>query len=144
LRRIAVAWDSSNHVEHHPHRAIAERLWNAVADADALALRALLHEKSVWQMRGSSPLSGRYVGPDDVFRFMALVGELSTDLRSSLIDIFVSDRGAVMHYRVRAARGNRALDTEHLLLLEIENGQIVTASFAPLDQAEYDRFFSPP
>jgi ketosteroid isomerase-like protein len=131
-------------MEHHPHRALAEKLWNAIADADALALREALHEKSVWRMRGSSPLAGVYIGPDEVFKFLSLVGELSSDLRSELLDIFVSDRGAVMRYSVNAVRGNRRIDTEHLLRLEIENGQIVEALFAPLDQAEYDRFFSLP
>ena len=58
--------------------------------------------------------------------------------------IFVSDRGAVIRYSVHAVRGNRRLDTEQLLMLGIENERIVEATFAPFDQAEYDRFFMPP
>ena len=73
--------------------------------------------------------------------FLARVGELSDDLEASLVDILVSERGAVMRYRISARRGAKRLEIEHLLLVEIEGGRVEEAVFAPLDQDRYDRFW---
>ena len=130
-------------MEDHPHFIIANRLWDAIARGDAGALRELLCDKSVWRMYGRSPLAGAYLGPDAILEFMARVGELTDDLRSDLIDVFVSDRGAVLRYGIRAVRSSQTLDTEHLFLIHVARGRITEAVFAPVDQHGYDRFFSP-
>jgi len=127
----------------HQNLTIARRLWDSIAQADDLDLRALLSEKSVWRMPGESPLAGSYVGPDEILGFMARVGEQTTDLQSQLLDVYVSERGAVLRYGIRAVRGIDRLETEHLFMIQIEDGQIVQATFAPVDPAMYDRFFTP-
>ena len=131
-------------MEVHSNDAILRRLWNAIAQADASGIRALLSEKPVWQMPGSRALAGTYVGVDAVLHFLARIGELTDDLQADLLDIFVSARGAVAHYRIHAVRGSERLDTEHLFMLRIVEGRIVEATFAPLDQQRYDRFFTLP
>ena len=127
----------------HLNLVVAQRLWNAIAEGDAGSLREILAEKCVWRMHGSSPLAGAYVGADEILQFMARVGELTSDLSSDLIDIYTSDSGAILRYSVHAVRGIQSLDTEHLFLIRIAEGQILEASFAPIDQAKYDRFFTP-
>ena len=126
----------------HPNLVVAQRLWDAIARADAPALRALMSEKTVWRMPGNSPLAGTYLGVDAVLQFMARVGELADDLHSDLIDVFVSDRGAVLRYGIHAIRGTRSLDIEHLFMIRVDEGRITEAVFAPFDQHRYDRFFS--
>ena len=130
-------------MEEHPNHVIARCLWDAIARADASALRDLMSEKTVWRMPGDSLVAGTYVGADAVLDFMARVGELTDDLHSDLIDIFVSDRGAVLRYSIRAIRGARILDIEHLFVIRVVEGEITEAVFAPSDQQRYDRFFSP-
>jgi len=130
-------------MEEHPNHVIARCLWDAIARADASALRDLMSEKTVWRMPGDSLVAGTYVGADAVLDFMARVGELTDDLHSDLIDIFVSDRGAVLRYSIHAVRGTRSLDIEHLFVIRIVDGRITEAVFAPADQGRYDRFFSP-
>jgi ketosteroid isomerase-like protein len=127
----------------HPNLIVARELWEAIADADLLALHALLSDKAVWRMYGESPLAGSYVGPDEILQMMARVGELTSELRSDLIDIFVSEAGAVLRYRLHAVRGIQELDMEHLFMIRVEAGRIIEAVFAPIDQARYDRFFAP-
>ena len=127
----------------HPNLVIARRLWDAIARADAPALRELMSEKTVWRMPGDSLVAGTYVGADAVLHFMARVGELTDDLHSDLVDIFVSERGAVLRYAIHAIRGTRSLDIEHLFMIRIVEGRITEAVFAPIDQQRYDRFFSP-
>lgn len=127
----------------HRNLRVARRLWDSIATADVSALHALLSEKSVWRMYGDSPLAGSYVGADEIIEWMARVGELTNELRSDLVDIFTSDQGAVLRYRVHAVRGIQELDMEHLFMIRVEDGCIIEAIFAPIDQARYDRFFAP-
>jgi ketosteroid isomerase-like protein len=131
-------------MEEHPNTVVAQRLWDAIANADAPALRELMAEKTMWRMPGDSLVAGSYVGADAVLDFMARVGELTDDLISDLIDIFVSDRGAVLRYVIHATRGAQRLDTEHLLAIRVVGGRITEAVFAPVDQIRYDRFFDSP
>jgi len=130
-------------MEEHPNHVIALRLWDAIAHADAPALRALMSEKTLWRMPGDSLVAGTYVGADAVLAFMARVGELTDDLHSDLIDIFASERGAVLRYSIHAIRGAGSLDIEHLFVIRVVEGRITDAVFAPNDQCRYDRFFSP-
>ena len=120
---------------------LAEKIWAGIADADPVALGEILDPKAVWQMPGRSPLAGTYVGERAIFDFMALVGELTDELESELLDIFVSDTGAVMRYSVHAQRGVEHLDTEHFFQFRAEHGRITHARFAPIDQYAYDHFF---
>ena len=125
----------------HRHFEIAQHLWDAIATADADALRELLSDKCVWRMYGRSPMAGAHVGPEAVFAFLAQVGERADDLKADLLDVFVSERGGVIHYAVSARRGPHQLDIEHLVLMRIEREEIVELVFAPIDQERYDRFW---
>lgn len=125
----------------HPHFLIARRLWDALALGDVAALHELLSEKSTWKMCGASPLAGSYVGIDAILDFLARVGELTDELQSDLLDIFVGERGGVVRYGLQAKRGLHRLETEHLFMFHVAEGRIVEAVFAPIDQYGYDRFF---
>lgn len=125
----------------HPNFRIACRLWQSIADADACGLRTLLAPKTRWTMPGHNPLAGCHVGVDAVLAMMALTGELSDELEANLVEVFVSDRGAVLRYGVRARRGRNVLDTEQLLLIRVEQDRISEALFAPVDQRAYDAFW---
>jgi ketosteroid isomerase-like protein len=129
--------------EHHPHLLLARRLWEAVAAGDAAVLRDVLSEKTVWRMPGRSPLAGTYAGVEAVIGFLARIGELTDDLRSDLIDIYVNERGAVMHYAVSAQRGVHSLETEQLFLIHVDQGKVGRGLFVPVDPRAYDAFFTP-
>ena len=128
-------------LEDHHHFEVSRCLWNAIADADVPVLRQVLAPKTVWHMPGRSPLAGTYVGVDAVLEFMAHIGELCDDLRSDLIDVFVSESGAVLRYAVTARRGPHELQVEQLFLTRIRDGRVEQARFVPLDQEAYDRFW---
>lgn len=128
-------------LEAHPHFAIARRLWDAIALGDGELLSEVLSEKSVWRMLGRSTLAGTYVGVDAIFDFLARVGESTDDLQSDVSDIYVSEAGGVIRYRVRALRGVQTLDSEQLFVFHVEDGVIDEAFLAPVDPYAYDRFF---
>jgi ketosteroid isomerase-like protein len=128
-------------MDEHPNLTVARRLWDAIAGAEIPALRALMSDKTTWRMPGDNPLTGVYVGADAVLRFMARVGDLSEDLHSDLIEIYVSERGAALHYGIHALRGTQRLDTEQFCVIRVEKGRITQAFFVNVDQVRYDRFF---
>ena len=125
----------------HLHRQTALRLWEAIASGEPDALREVLAPKTVWRMYGRSPLAGSYIGADAVLGLMAEVGERCDTMRADLVDILVSERGAVLRYAIDARRGAHRLEIEHVLITRIACGKIVEAVFAPLDQEKYDRFW---
>lgn len=132
---------NTSSVSEHPHFALSRRLWDAIATADVETLREVLAPETVWHMPGHSPLAGTYVGIDAVLDFLARVGELSDDLRADLVDVFVSERGAVLRYAIEAHRGSHALEIEQIFVTRIEQGCVVEAIFTHSDQERYDRFW---
>ena len=139
-----MAIGTTAHPGEHPNHTIAQRLWNAIANADADELRAIMAPKCVWRMYGKSRWAGSYQGVDAILEFLASLGEDADELQSDLEDIFVSDRGAVLRYTIHALRGDRVLDIEHLFLMQIDDERVVEAIFAPIDQHRHDRFWDDP
>jgi ketosteroid isomerase-like protein len=126
----------------HPNQTIARELWDAIADADPQAIHKLFSDETVWTVRGSSPRAGVHLGTDAIMEFLAEVGEGCDEMSATLIDISVSERGAVIHYSVDARRGELHLETDQLLLIRIQEAKIVSAVLAPVDQEAHDRFWS--
>jgi ketosteroid isomerase-like protein len=128
-------------MKRHPNEVLAERLWNSIAAADMDQLFEIIDPKAVWIMPGRSPLAGRHEGINGILSFMAHVGQLADRLESTLLEIFVNDRGAVLRYAIHATRAGKTLDTEHLFTIRVRESRIVEARFAPLDQESYDEFW---
>jgi len=123
------------------HAAVARELWRATSEADPDSIRGVLAPDVVWRTFSSGALTGPICGPDAVLDLFARTGELVDQLSSELIDIFSGPRGAVLHYRVRAERGLRRLDSQVLLMLHISQGKVVEVSAVPLDARPYDSFW---
>ena len=102
----------------HPNRAVARRFWEAAAAGDA---RFLTQDRSRFDL--------------------ARLGETVDELRSELSEIFTSERGAVIHYRVSARRGLKRIDNELLMILIIEAGRILEATMVPADQRKSNEFW---
>ena len=125
----------------HPNVQVAKRLWDAAARSDVDALYRLYARDVVARTHGRNPLAGEVKGVRPVLEHAARAAEGVDDLRSELIDVYASDRGAVIHYRIAAERGASRLDDEALLLLTIVDGRIVRSEAVPLDQARNDAFW---
>lgn len=125
----------------HPHFEIALSLWQATSRSDVQRLEALLDPEVVWTYVDSGALDGEMKGVDAVIASIARSGELVDDLRSDLLDVYVSDRGAVLYYRVEAWRGPQTLNTDVLLQLDIEGGRVVAGRALPVRSAESRQFW---
>ena len=125
----------------HPNLDLALSLWQATSEADVPRLKRILDPKITWSFVDSGALDGVACGIDDVLISMARSGELVDDLRVDLIDVYASDRGAVLFYRVDAWRGPQTLNTDVLLQIEIEAGRVVSGRAMPLRCDESRQFW---
>jgi ketosteroid isomerase-like protein len=126
----------------HPNAEVAKRLWSAVAEGDAVALKEILSPDVVWRSVGQSRVSGEYRNPPAVIEYLATIGEIADDLVSTLESVFVNEDGAVVFHRATATRGDRTLVMDYVIRLGIENGKIHSALSIPVDQPENDAFWS--
>ena len=128
--------------DEHPKVKLARAIWDATAEGDPQRLRELMADDVVWRDYGRSPMSGEYIGPEQVIDHLGRIGEAADELRSTLHTIFYNDEGAVLLYGVDARRGSRSLQLEQLLMLRFENDRLIAAYAIPTDQYENDRFWS--
>jgi len=126
----------------HPNLAVAQALWTAVAEGNADAMRGVLAEDVVWITSGRNPLAGVRHGPDEVFDYLAQVGETSEDLLSELDGIYVADDAAIVAYHLTARREDKRLEMDYFLMLNVEDGKITKALMVPVDQYTNDEFWS--
>jgi ketosteroid isomerase-like protein len=121
---------------------IARQLWQATSDADVDALLSFLSPDIVWESFGSGPLSGTYRGPEAVIDLFARTGELVDTLTVSVLDVYGSPGGAVIHYEVNASEGAKALENEVVLILRIVEGKVAAARSIPTHEAAAAAFWT--
>jgi ketosteroid isomerase-like protein len=126
----------------HPNLVVAQALWTAVAAGDADAMRDVLAEDVIWISSGRNPLAGVRHGPEEVFDYLAQIGESSEDLFSELDGIYVADDAAIIAYHVTARREDKRLEMDYFLMLNVKGGKISKALMVPVDQYTNDEFWS--
>lgn len=128
-------------VTEHPNVALARKLWLAVAEGDSETIEDLCSPDILLRAYGHNTMSGDYDGPEGVFDYLAATGEETDELRSELQSIFANDDGAILLYHVAAARGDKVLEMQTLLMLRIESDQVTEAHSVPMNQAANDLFW---
>jgi ketosteroid isomerase-like protein len=126
----------------HPNAAIARILWDAGATGDPEPFRRLYAPDAVLRSAGHNPVAGEFKGLSQILGLFARTGELVEELRAELLEVYASDAGAVMCYRIVAERGPKQLDMEYMFTLRIEDGRVVEASIVPADEPRNDEFWT--
>jgi ketosteroid isomerase-like protein len=127
--------------EEHPNLSVAQALWTAAAEGDADKMRELFTDDVLWMTSGRNPLAGVRHGPEEIFDYLAQVGETSDDLFSELDGIYVADDAAVIAYHISARREDKRLEMDYFLMLFMEEGKIHKALMVPVDQYTNDEFW---
>jgi ketosteroid isomerase-like protein len=123
--------------------AIVERIFDAFARKEGLALRGLFAEDAVWSVPGRGVMAGTYEGREAIFRFLArLPKETDGTYASELIDVLTSDEHAAALYRARGARHGRTLELDQVLLFTIEDGLVRRVLALPSDPDAFDAFWA--
>ena len=123
--------------------AVVERIFDAFARREGLALRGLFAEDAVWSVPGHGIMAGLYEGREAIFRFLAkLPQETGGTYGSELIDVLASDDRAAALYRARGARHGRTLELDQVLLFRIEDGMVRRVLALPSDPDVFEAFWA--
>ena len=123
--------------------AVVERIFDAFARKEGLALRGLFAEDAVWSVPGRGIMAGLYEGREAIFRFLAkLPKETGGTYGSELIDVLASDDRAAALYRARGARHGRTLELDQVLLFQIEDGVVRRVLALPSDPDAFEAFWA--
>ena len=123
--------------------AIVERIFDAFARKEGLALRGLFAEDAVWSVPGRGVMAGTYEGREAIFRFLArLTKETDGTYASDLIDVLASDDRAAALYRARGARQGRTLELDQVLLFDVDDGLVRRVLALPSDPDAFEAFWA--
>jgi uncharacterized protein len=122
---------------------VVERIFDAFARKEGLALRGLFAEDAVWSVPGHGVMAGLYEGREAIFRFLVkLPAETDGTYASELIDVLASDDRAAALYRARGARHGRTLEIDQVLLFRIESGVVQRVLALPTDPDAFEAFWA--
>lgn len=128
---------------HHidSHRELAHRVWDATARGDVDTLLQIYAPDVVMWVRGRNPLCGEYKGTTAVLGQFARSAELVDELCLDLLEVYSSEDGALLRYRVEASRGELRLDAEFHLSFRVAAGRIYEVEIVATDQERADAFW---
>jgi ketosteroid isomerase-like protein len=121
---------------------IALDVWQAAARGDRDTLERLCAPGLVWEASGRGRWAGDKKGLDEVFGYLAAIGEDSDEFFSELQDVLVSDSRAAVLFHVSGNREGKVLDTDFILLFDIQAGRIERIRSIPRDQLAVDEFWA--
>ncbi|MBW2314816.1 MAG: nuclear transport factor 2 family protein [Deltaproteobacteria bacterium] len=119
---------------------IARRFWAAASQGNPDPVLEF-DPNVVWRTYGQGPHAREISGLDAVLHYLESFGASAEALRLELVDIFSSEAGAIIQYRVIANRGPKDLETQAFLRLAIEDGIVFQAEVVPFDQAKSAAFW---
>ena len=121
------------------------RMIRAFNENDLGAVQALLHEAVVYTIPGRSPIAGTALGVAQHLAQLQKARALSNNtLRLDPTDVVASAERLFVYGRITAQRGERRLDSEHLVVFRFESGRIVEGRTVPIDLYEFDAFWAEP
>jgi ketosteroid isomerase-like protein len=123
--------------------AVVQRIFDAFARKEGLALRGLFAEDAVWSVPGRGVMAGVYEGREAIFRFLAqLPRETDGTYGSRLIDVLSSDRRAAALYLASGTRHGRTLELDQVLLFRFEGGLVQHVLALPSDPDAFEEFWA--
>ncbi|MFN2469239.1 MAG: nuclear transport factor 2 family protein [Gaiellaceae bacterium] len=127
----------------HPHVAGVRRVFDAFAGGDVRALHEVIAEDAVWHVLGTAPVARTYSGRTEIFELFRLTRRLTDGTyRSELRWALADDDHAVAVYRARGRRGDRVLDIDQVLLIELGAGRWAGVIAVPTDPAAFELFWA--
>ena len=128
----------------HPNAARIRGLFAAFRTRDLASVRAAIAETAVWHFPGrDGQLAGSHTGHAEIFAFLARVMELTGGtFELELEAVLANDERAVVLFRGRARREQRALDNPTCLVIRLEAGRATEFREFVWDLYEVDRFWS--
>lgn len=127
----------------HPNSLLVHHCLQAANEGDRQTLRALWAPDIVWHLKGIGPLQRDIKGVDNVFEYLAQIGEIGTvGLRTEVEDVMVSNRRAAMICHAYAEIGDRVLDGDFLVIADIMSRRVQEITTVPIDPDRVAAFWA--
>ena len=126
----------------HPNAKLACTAWEAAACSDTETLSRVCSPDLVWHASGRGPRSGLHRGLQDVFEYLAAIGDAAERFDSQLDHVLTGDNLVAVLFTVRGRRREKRLDTGFILVFRVEEGRIVEVWAVPRDQHAVDGFWA--
>jgi uncharacterized protein len=122
---------------------LIQRAYDAFGRGDIPTVLGILDETIRWHVPGQSPLSGNYIGHEQVLSFFQKSMELSQGtLHIEVHDIVASDANAFVLCTVSATRSGQRAEFEEVHLWRIANGRAVEFREFQGDEYTENKFWS--
>jgi ketosteroid isomerase-like protein len=132
IRVRSVLWE--NLMIEHPNSLLVHHCLQAANEGDRQTLRALWAPDIVWHLKGIGPFQGDIKGADNVFEYLAQIGEIGAGgLRTEIEDVMVSNERAAMICHAYAEIDDRVLDADFLVIANINSRRIQELTTVPID-----------
>lgn len=126
----------------HPNALLLHHCLQAANAGDRQTLEALWAEDIVWEVKGASPWAGEFKGAEEVFDYLADLGEFGgVGFDLDIEDVLVSHRRAAVICRSKAAHGDRMLEARILLIATIVDRRIQHVTSVPIDNDRIEAFW---
>lgn len=127
----------------HPNEELLRRAYDAFARGDLDTVLSLFSDTIHWHVQGENPLSGVYVGHEQVRRFLEALAERSGGtFRVDIHDVLANDEHGVVLVTVRAEREGKTLAHTEAHVWHLSKGKATEYWHLPTDPAVVDRFWA--
>lgn len=127
----------------HPNEVLLREAYAAFSKGDLETATAAFADNIRWHIQGTSPLSGVYVGHDEVMGFFADLFERSGGTFSVEVhDVLANDEHAVVLVRERAEREGRTLAVTEAHVWHFGGGKATEFWGLSTDVAAVDEFWA--
>ena len=127
----------------HPHAALLRSASEAFLRGDTETLKRIIDPEIVWEIPGTSRVSGKHRGYEELFAYFGKLQELTGGtFKVSLDDVLVSDQHVVLLEGIKATREGKTLDVELVLIAQIRDGRIAHVRDRFSDQYAWDEFWT--
>jgi ketosteroid isomerase-like protein len=121
---------------------IAVAAWEAAAGGDRERLAELCAPDVVWHASGRGAWSGPRHGLDAMFEYLGALGDAADEFSGRIDDVLVSAGRAAVLFHVSGRRRGKTLETDFILLFELDDGRIRRIFSIPRDQLAVDEFWA--
>jgi ketosteroid isomerase-like protein len=126
----------------HPNSLLLHHCLQAANLGDRQTLRALWADDIVWHVKGAGPWHGEIKGADNIFEYLAELGDVgSVGFHSEIEDVLVSNHRAAVICHSTASMGDRELDAGYLVIASIIDRRIQSVTTVPIDSDRVQDFW---
>lgn len=128
----------------HPNEELLRKAYAAFAQGDVDSVLAMFADNIRWNVQGESPLSGVYIGRDEVRGLFEKVAERSGGtFHLEVHDVLANDEHGVVLVMERAEREGKELAHTEAHVWHVSKGGMLTEFWAlPSDLAAADAFWA--